>query len=85
MNDVSQNCQTICHKATTLLATWENAQELKQAAPISQINGLNVTSAKSSLGRYKCNFDASFCEATNRVGIRMCIRDTEGAFVLART
>ena len=68
-----------------LLASWENAQHLKTTTSISQTSKQNVSWVKPSPGRYKCNVDASFCKATNIVGIGMCIRDDEGAFVLART
>ena len=76
-----KNCQVVCHRATSLLARWENAQELKQAALISQISRQNVIWAKPSPSIYKCNIDASFCKATNKVGIGMCIRYVERAFV----
>lgn len=34
---------------------------------------------------FKCNVDASFSQARNRVGIGVCIRDDEGRYVLAKT
>jgi hypothetical protein len=40
---------------------------------------------KPTPGRYKCNIDASFSTSLNRVGLGMCLRDDDGAFVLART
>jgi hypothetical protein len=40
---------------------------------------------KSSQGRYKCNIDASFSPALNKVGIDTCIKDDQGNFVLAKT
>jgi len=67
-----------------LLASWENAQHLKTTTSISQTSKQNVSWVKPSPGRYKCNVDAFFCDTSNRVGIGMCIRDAEGAFVLAR-
>jgi len=36
-------------------------------------------------GRYKCNIDAAFSSHHNRTGIGICVRDSEGIFVLART
>lgn len=36
-------------------------------------------------GGLKCNVDASFSQAWNRTGIGMCVRDDDGAFVLAKT
>ncbi|PNX93080.1 cytochrome p450 [Trifolium pratense] len=41
--------------------------------------------AKLSLGRYKCNIDASFSSGLNKVGISTCIKDDQGRFVLAKT
>jgi len=40
---------------------------------------------KPSPDRFKCNVDASFCHARNRVDIGLCIRDDEGHYVLAKT
>jgi hypothetical protein len=40
---------------------------------------------KPSLGRYKCNIDASFSPSLNKVGMCICIRDEIGSFVLAKT
>ncbi|KEH43061.1 hypothetical protein MTR_1g081930 [Medicago truncatula] len=39
---------------------------------------------KPSLGRYKCNVDASFSHVLNRVRFGMCVRDEEGRFVLTK-
>ena len=35
-------------------------------------------------GRHKCNVDAAFSTHHNRTGIGVCVRDSEGTFVLAR-
>jgi len=40
---------------------------------------------KPQQGRYKCNVDASFSSIRKRTGIGICLRDDEGAFVLAKT
>lgn len=40
---------------------------------------------KSTIGRYKCNIDASFSSSLNMVGLGMCIRNDVGEFVLAKT
>jgi len=40
---------------------------------------------KPSPDKFKCNVDASFSQARNRVGIDVCIRDDEGRYVLAKT
>jgi len=36
-------------------------------------------------GRYKCNINAAFSSHSNRTGIGICVRDSEGTFVLAKT
>ena len=36
-------------------------------------------------GRYKCNIDAAFSSSLKRTGIDICVHDTEGIFVLAKT
>jgi len=36
-------------------------------------------------GRYKCNIDAAFSSRHNRTGIGICVRDSEGTFILAQT
>ncbi|GAU16848.1 hypothetical protein TSUD_367960 [Trifolium subterraneum] len=40
---------------------------------------------KPSAGHVKCNVDASFLPHHNKVGIGKCIRDDQGAFILAKT
>jgi len=40
---------------------------------------------KPGLGRLKCNVDASFLDALNRVGFGFCIRDEAGNFMTAKT
>jgi len=34
--------------------------------------------------RYKCNIDAAFSSHFNRIGVGICVRDSEGTFVLAK-
>jgi len=36
-------------------------------------------------GRYKCNIDAAFSNSLNRTDIGLCIRESDGSFVLAKT
>jgi hypothetical protein len=40
---------------------------------------------KPSPEKFKCNVDAAFSQARNRVGIGVCIRYDEGRYVLAKT
>jgi len=45
----------------------------------------NVKWIKPTEGRFKCNIDVSFSQFSNRVGIRVCIRDDTCTFVLVET
>jgi len=36
-------------------------------------------------GRYRCNIDVAFSNSLNRTGISICIRKSDGSFVLAKT
>jgi ribonuclease HI len=45
----------------------------------------NLHWQRPSQGRFKCNVDAGFSVASNRTCIGICVRDDEGAFVLAKT
>lgn len=40
---------------------------------------------RPTLGHLKCNIDASFLQSMNRVGIAICVRDNDEAFVLVKT
>lgn len=56
------------------------------AQTVSGNRGLvQVQWTKPQQGRRKCNVDASFSEALNRVGIGLCIRDAAGNFMKAKT
>ncbi|AES68631.2 hypothetical protein MTR_3g010950 [Medicago truncatula] len=46
---------------------------------------MNVRWRKPSIGRYKCNVDASFPNNSNKVGFGMCIRDSDGNHVRSKT
>jgi len=47
--------------------------------------GRDVQWQRPTLGRLKCNIDASFSQSMNHVGIGICVRDNDGAFVLVKT
>ncbi|CAJ2663088.1 unnamed protein product [Trifolium pratense] len=51
----------------------------------NRVDRVGTVWKKPTIGRYKCNIDASFSTQQNRVGLGMCIRDDEGRFVLAKT
>jgi len=65
--------------------SWQNAQVCRSGTMIQQQHIANHTWKNPNRGRYKCNVDAAFLTATNRVGIGICIRDDQGSFVLAKT
>ncbi|GAU39464.1 hypothetical protein TSUD_158950 [Trifolium subterraneum] len=69
------------HTATGVAET----QQLRRHVGNPQSVPQQVNWEKPSHGRYKCNIDASFSPMSNKVGIGMCIRDTNGCFVAART
>ncbi|PNY01699.1 cytochrome p450 [Trifolium pratense] len=76
----------VFERACTVLTDWQMAQ----TAPKKSINGQQQPAVakwvRLSLGRYKCNIDASFFSSgLNRVGIGTCIRDDQGRFVVAKT
>jgi len=79
-------------RATHVLEDWRAAQVIRSCSS----NQSNITQArhtsieddrwkKLALGRYKYNIDASFSTSLNKVGLGMCLRDDDGAFVIART
>ena len=84
-NDITKTCQSVCDRASTLFTSWTNAQIAKTVLNPVASPRENSKWSKPSSGQYKCNVDASFSESLNRVGIDICIRDDQGAFVLART
>jgi len=45
---------------------------------------ISVCWQRPSLGRYKCNIDAAFSSSRNRTDIGICVRDSEGTFILAK-
>jgi len=82
----------VLQRATHVLEEWQTAQRIRssssnqpitpQARPLRQEEDVWK---KSAPGRYKCNNDAFFSTSFNMVGLGMCLRDDDGAFVLART
>ncbi|XP_024628810.1 uncharacterized protein [Medicago truncatula] len=59
-------------------------QLLSNSAEVNSSDDGLVLWQKPTSGRYKCNVDAAFSSNFNRTGIGICIRDEEGAFVLAK-
>ncbi|XP_024634509.1 uncharacterized protein [Medicago truncatula] len=92
---VSDSTFTILEREKHLLEGWRIAN-CKQA-PLRHDNSSSNTSSshqngdtnvqwrKPSVGRYKCNVDASFPNNSNKVGFGMCIRDSDGNHVRSKT
>jgi len=85
------NVQVFQH-ATHLLEEWRAAQDImsrrSNQTTVPQVRHIRQEEdhwKKPTPGRYKCNIDASFSTSLNRVGLGMCLRDDDGAFVLTRT
>jgi ribonuclease HI len=84
-NNITETTEAICARASSLLTSWRNAQNIRHPTPQSPNTPTDLKWIKPSPGRFTCNVDASFSQARNRVGIGVCIRDDEGRFVLAKT
>jgi hypothetical protein len=90
-NDKVWNDSFVLECATSMLFEWNAARKVQVSSTVdgnvglqNQYSGL-VKWHKPSIGRMKCNNDASFPNHGNRFGIGMCIWDEVGAFVLAKT
>jgi isoaspartyl peptidase/L-asparaginase-like protein (Ntn-hydrolase superfamily) len=86
-----KNAQVV-ERDVHMLENWKLMQEMRQsdmtteAQPQLRRSRTHAhTWQRHAPGRYKCNVDASFSSDHNKVGIGMCIRDSDGSFVLART
>jgi len=54
------------------------------SAGAQQLLPAQIRWVKPQQGRIKCNIDATFSEALNRVGFGMCLRDAAGNFLRAK-
>jgi len=48
------------------------------------VHAVFVSCQRPLPGRYKCNIDAAFSSSLNCTGIGICVRDSEGIFVLVK-
>jgi len=67
-----------------LLTRWINAQ-VKRTIHAIQVDSIVAWWCRLSPKRFKCNVNVSFFNFLDRVGVGVCIRDDQGAFVLAQT
>jgi hypothetical protein len=79
-------------RAKHVLEDWQLSQQMRTDGMFLHSSADTVRSSSSSFewqrpnpGRFKCNVDASFSPSANKVGVGMCIRDSAGGFVQART
>jgi ribonuclease HI len=76
------NSRTLADSRATVAAP--NTQLHSQSADADSAADAFTVWQKPTSGRYKCNVDVAFSSTNNRTGIGICIRDEEGAFVLAK-
>ncbi|CAJ2637029.1 unnamed protein product [Trifolium pratense] len=84
-DNITDSDQNVVARARHLITSWRDAQQIRSLTNTVQTDPQQMIWVKPSHGRYKCNVDASFSLAHNKVGIGMCIRDDHGRFVAART
>lgn len=78
-------------RAKHMLEEWNLAQRfrnhgsLQNSAAVIERNNTEFQWQRPAVGRLKCNVDAAFSPSANRVGIGVCIRDSAGGFVQAKT
>jgi len=95
---VSDSSVTILERAKHMLEGWRNANRKQSptsqnpTSPVASSSQHNLSNRdiefkwrKPRSGRYKCNVDVSFSSTSNRVGLGMCIRDSEGNHVRSKT
>ncbi|KEH40774.1 hypothetical protein MTR_1g034430 [Medicago truncatula] len=82
----------VSQRATQLLEEWRATQVIRPCnstqTTVPQVRPIRQEKdnwKKSAPDRYKCNTDASFSSSLNWVGLGMCLRDDDCAFVLVRT
>jgi ribonuclease HI len=98
-DDVTETSAVVVERARNMVTDWQlaNAPESLASHSSSQhltdVNMGSSTSRQRNIikwqppmsGRYKCNIDAAFSSHLNRTGIGVCVRNSEGTFVLAKT
>ncbi|GAU22435.1 hypothetical protein TSUD_123220 [Trifolium subterraneum] len=81
----TETTYAVYDRACTVLTEWQTAHAEQTNSINRQLQPAELKWSKPSLGRYKCNIDASFSSDIDKVGIGMCIRDDQGKFLLAKT
>jgi len=84
-NNIVETTQQIGDRAVAFLNSWKTAQETRiRSSPANSQFDISKWS-KPSVGRFKCNVDASFSTSLNKLGFGACIRDANGNHVISRT
>jgi len=79
-----ETTQQIGDRAVAFLNSWKTTQETRiRSSPANPQFDISKWS-KPSVGRFKCNIDASFYASLNKVGFGACIRDANGNHVISR-
>ncbi|GAU48398.1 hypothetical protein TSUD_405430 [Trifolium subterraneum] len=84
-NNVTDAQSFVFSRANNMLQEWNTVRNVAATPVSNQQPGAACIWRKPSAGHVKCNVDASFLPHNNKVGIGICIRDDQGAFILAKT
>jgi len=98
-DDVTETSAVVVERARNMVTDWQLVNALDTLAATSPSHHAMAANTGTSTSnqhnrilwqpplscRYKCNFDAAFSSHHNRTGIGVCVRDSEGIFVLAKT
>ncbi|XP_024634710.1 uncharacterized protein [Medicago truncatula] len=98
-DDATETSVVVVERAKNMVTDWQLANilaVLASTSPPQQVLATNMGASSShqhnkvlwqppTSGRYKCNIDAALSSHHNRTGIGICVRDSEGSFVLAKS
>jgi hypothetical protein len=98
-DDVTETSATVVVRARNMVVDWQLANEpdatvttTHNPSSLTHSGGPSTSGVHNGShwqppmsGSYKCNFDAAFSNSLNRIGIGICIRESDGSIVLAKT
>ncbi|KAK2365042.1 hypothetical protein QL285_089842 [Trifolium repens] len=84
-NNITDAQSFVFSRAVSLLQDWRAVREAAATTCTVTHTEQQQIWRKPMAGRVKCNIDASFPVNSDRVGIGICVRDENGAFILAKT
>lgn len=79
------NAASIVQYANSFYLDWIAANQISNSRNRTSHGSLSSVWVAPNPGLLKCNIDAGFNAANGKTSFGMCIRDDQGAFVLART